>query len=115
MQKNEFLKKTYDALKLNLSSPSLLIINEYDDYPDSMSLVILSESFEKMHEVDVSNRLLAIFRDAHGSDLYNGIYSFIGLTKKSHEARHGDVQTTEYLPPVVGSTSDKQSALALEI
>lgn len=86
MTKDEFMAKIQAALEDELGEAFVFGIDERDDYPDSLGLVIVSDTFEGVHEVDVSNLILYIFKKALGDDFYSGIYSFLGLSKSAFEA-----------------------------
>jgi stress-induced morphogen len=79
------MAKIQAALDDGLGETSIFSIDERDDYPDSLGLVIVSDAFDGVHEVDVSNLILEIFKKALGEDFYSGIYSFLGLSKSAFE------------------------------
>jgi stress-induced morphogen len=85
ISKEYFLEKIEAALTEHLNNVS--IFYDRDDYPDAATLIIVSDSFERMHAVNRANFILFLMKKTLGEELYNGLYSFVGMTSNEYNVR----------------------------
>ncbi len=97
MNMQQFLETIHQFLSSKLNDVEIVILSD-SDFPMAMDLIILSDNFDGMHQVDISNYLLNAFKAALGNDFYKGIYAFKGMTRDFYNKSFGNNSARLYTP-----------------